>query len=73
MKAGGAVFFSSLTPHLTGPNFTNSTRKAYIVQYASADARVLEGNAGVGAPIGSHGIDVEPRGIPVLENGVPVV
>ena len=43
------------------------------MQYASADARVLEGNADVGAPIGSHGIDGEPRGISVLENGVPVV
>ena len=73
VKAGGAVFFSSLTPHLTGPNFTNSTRKAYIVQYAASDARVLEGNADAGAATGSHGIDSEPRGIAVLENGVPVV
>lgn len=72
VKAGGAVFFSSLTPHLTGPNFTNSTRKAYIVQYASSDARVLEGNAAVGDATGSHAISDEPRGIAVLENGVAV-
>jgi len=73
VKAGGAVFFSSLTPHLTGPNFTNSTRKAYIVQYASSGARVLEGNAEIGDAIGSHAISDEPRGIAVLENGVAVV
>lgn len=72
VKAGGAVFFSSLTPHLTGPNFTNSTRKAYIVQYASSDARVLEGNAAVGDATGLHAISDEPRGIAVLENGVAV-
>ena len=32
--AGGIVVFSSLTPHLTGPNTTDDVRKAYIVQYA---------------------------------------
>lgn len=26
--------FSSLTPHMTGPNTTSGTRKAYICQYA---------------------------------------
>jgi len=72
VKAGGAVFFSSLTPHLTGPNFTNSTRKAYIVQYASSDARVLEGSAEIGDATGSHAISDEPRGIAVLENGAAV-
>ena len=72
VKAGGAVFFSSLTPHLTGPNFTNSTRKAYIVQYASSDARVLEGSAEIGDATGSHAISDEPRGIAVLENGLAV-
>lgn len=33
VKSGGAVVFSSLTPHLTGPNTSASVRKAYIVQY----------------------------------------
>ncbi len=33
-KAGDIVVFSSLTPHRTGPNLTDSDRKAYIVQYA---------------------------------------
>lgn len=31
---GGIVVFSSLTPHMTGPNLTDETRKAYIVQFA---------------------------------------
>lgn len=69
IKAGGAVFFSSLTPHLTGPNCSNNVRKAYIVQYARHDAIVLEGNAGDGGPTGSHSIASEPRGIAVLESG----
>jgi len=33
-KAGSIVVFSSLTPHRTGPNLTDSIRKAYILQYA---------------------------------------
>jgi len=70
VKAGGAVFFSSLAPHLTGPNTSNGVRKAYIVQYAQSDAVVLEGNANDGCPTGSHPISVEPRGLPVLQNGV---
>ena len=69
IKAGGAVFFSSLTPHLTGPNNSNDVRKAYIVQYARHDAVVLEGNSSDGAPTGSHAIASEPRGIAVLESG----
>lgn len=44
VKAGGAVVFSSLTPHLTGPNTTASVRKAYIVQYAPDGAMALRGD-----------------------------
>ncbi len=33
-RAGDVVVFSSLTPHRTGPNLTNDTRKSYILQYA---------------------------------------
>ena len=69
IKAGGAVFFSSLTPHLTGPNNSNDVRKAYIIQYAQHDALVLEGNAADGASTGSHTIASESRGIAVLESG----
>ena len=41
VPAGGAVVFSSLTPHLTGPNTTAEVRKAYIIQYAPAGAEIL--------------------------------
>jgi len=41
-KAGDIVVFSSLTPHRTGPNLTDSARKSYILQYAP-DGAVLQG------------------------------
>jgi ectoine hydroxylase-related dioxygenase (phytanoyl-CoA dioxygenase family) len=44
VAAGGAVVFSSLTPHLTGPNTTGEVRKAYILQYAPDGACVLRGD-----------------------------
>jgi ectoine hydroxylase-related dioxygenase (phytanoyl-CoA dioxygenase family) len=40
--AGGIVVFSSLTPHLTGPNTTDSVRKAYILQYAPMGATMIK-------------------------------
>ena len=45
VRAGGIVVFSSLMPHRTGPNVTQSVRKAYILQYAPDGARVAESNA----------------------------
>jgi phytanoyl-CoA hydroxylase len=50
VPAGGAVVFSSLTPHLTGPNTTAAVRKAYILQYAVVGTEVLEGDWAAGAP-----------------------
>jgi ectoine hydroxylase-related dioxygenase (phytanoyl-CoA dioxygenase family) len=50
VRAGGAVVFSSLTPHMTGPNTTDSVRKAYIVQYAIDGAHVVDGDWSAGAP-----------------------
>ncbi len=38
-RAGDMVIFSSLTPHMTGPNLTNQTRKAYIIQYMADGAK----------------------------------
>ncbi len=35
--AGDIVVFSSLTPHATGPNLTDSVRKTYIVQFCPDD------------------------------------
>lgn len=40
VRAGGIVVFSSLTPHATGPNRTESVRKSYIVQFAPDGAVV---------------------------------
>ena len=40
LNAGSIAVFSSLTPHRTGPNRTDSTRKAYILQYAPDGAVV---------------------------------
>jgi ectoine hydroxylase-related dioxygenase (phytanoyl-CoA dioxygenase family) len=47
-KAGSIVVFSSLTPHLTGPNTTDHVRKAYILQYAPDGAVKLEGDPNEG-------------------------
>ena len=38
VERGSAVVFSSLTPHLTGPNVSRSVRKAYIVQFVAPGA-----------------------------------
>ena len=48
VPAGGAVVFSSLTPHLTGPNTSDAVRKAWILQYAPDGAEVLEGDPAAG-------------------------
>ena len=60
---GSAVVFSSLTPHRTGPNLSDSVRKAYIVQYAPAGAAVLRGDDVVAA-------DAPERQYEVLRAGV---
>jgi len=54
-KAGDIVVFSSLTPHRTGPNLTDETRKAYILQYAPDGAmkwpdQDLDGEQGEPSP-----------------------
>jgi len=49
-EPGDVVVFSSLTPHLTGPNLTSSVRKAYILQYAPDGARVIEREGEPGTP-----------------------
>jgi ectoine hydroxylase-related dioxygenase (phytanoyl-CoA dioxygenase family) len=73
VPAGGAVVFSSLTPHLTGPNMTDAVRKAYIVQYAPADLRRIEGDWLHGAPAtGSAPCDDPDRQFAVLRDAVPV-
>jgi phytanoyl-CoA hydroxylase len=72
VPAGGAVVFSSLTPHLTGPNATDAVRKAYILQYAPTGARVLRGDPRAGGPTGREPCDAAGRQYAVLAGGAPV-
>lgn len=72
VRAGGMVVFSSLTPHLTGPNTTDAVRKAYILQYAPAGARILDGDPSVGPPTGCRPCDDPERQFAVLRGGRPV-
>ena len=65
--AGGVVVFSSLTPHLTGPNTTDGVRKAYILQYSPAGAVVTDGPDAETVDVGS-----QPHVFPVLRDGAPV-
>ena len=44
------MVFSSLTPHMTGPNTTDAVRKTYILQYAPDGAEMLEGDSQAGPP-----------------------
>jgi ectoine hydroxylase-related dioxygenase (phytanoyl-CoA dioxygenase family) len=71
VAAGGAVVFSSLTPHRTGPNHTDEVRKAYILQYCPSDAAVLEGDPVAGAPTGRVPCTAEGRQYEVLRAGEP--
>lgn len=70
--AGGAVVFSSLTPHLTGPNLTDDVRKAYIVQYAPDGAERLDGDWTTGPPTGRTRCDDPSRQPLLLRDGAPV-
>jgi ectoine hydroxylase-related dioxygenase (phytanoyl-CoA dioxygenase family) len=70
--AGGAVVFSSLTPHLTGPNLTDSVRKAYILQYCPDGATRLHGDPAAGPPTGREACDVADRQFVVVRDGAAV-
>jgi phytanoyl-CoA hydroxylase len=72
VRAGGMVVFSSLTPHLTGPNTTAEVRKAWIVQYAPAGARLPKGDPAAGPPAVSEACDDPDRQFSVLRAGAPV-
>jgi len=69
---GGIVVFSSLTPHLTGPNLTDDVRKAYILQFAPLGAEALVGDSSSDAPPVRVLADDERRQFAVLINEQPV-
>ncbi len=71
VRAGGAVVFSSLTPHLTGPNTTEAIRKAYILQYAPTGAKMLLGDPRA-EPTQRILCDDPSRQYEVLRAGAPV-
>ena len=65
MGKGGIVVFSSLTPHLTGPNTTDAVRKAYILQYALPDgATIVTGDPADGDPTGRSLADAPDPPVP---------
>jgi ectoine hydroxylase-related dioxygenase (phytanoyl-CoA dioxygenase family) len=72
VPAGGAAVFSSLTPHLTGPNVTEEVRKAYILQYAPVGAETLVGDPAAGPPSERRACDDPARQFAVLREGQPV-
>ena len=72
VPAGGAAVFSSLTPHLTGPNTTDEVRKSYILQYAPQGAEVLTGDPVSGPPTGRVRCDAPERQFPIARAGSPV-
>lgn len=71
-SAGAAIFFSSLTPHLTGPNTTSDVRKTYILQYAPTGAQALRGDPAQGGPTGRRRCDHPGRQYPVARGAHPV-
>ncbi len=71
VRKGGIVVFSSLSPHLTGPNTADSVRKAYILQYAPDGARILRGDTS-GPPTATAAADDPVRQFPVVVDGRPV-
>ena len=70
-KVGSVVIFSSLTPHLTGPNHSNEVRRAYILQFAPDGVEILRGDPDAGPPTERDSQDDPVRQFPVLVGGRP--
>ncbi len=69
VHAGGVVVFSSLTPHMTGPNTTaDAVRKSYIVQFAPEGARMVHADGEARKEIAC---DAPDRQYPILVGGAP--
>jgi ectoine hydroxylase-related dioxygenase (phytanoyl-CoA dioxygenase family) len=72
VRAGSMLVFSSLTPHLTGPNTSQGVRKAYILQYAPAGAMKQIGDPFSGPPTGEVPVADPAHQFPVLRSGEAV-
>jgi phytanoyl-CoA hydroxylase len=72
LGVGDIAVFSSLTPHLTGPNTTGTVRKSYILQFAPHGARIQLGDPSSGPPTSEVAADDPCRQFPVLRDGRPV-
>jgi len=69
--AGSVVVFSSLTPHLTGPNTSDGVRKAYILQYCPDGCTVLEGDPAAGPAVGDRPCDDPVQNPWIVRGGWP--
>lgn len=67
VTAGSIAVFSSLTPHRTGPNLTATTRKSYILQYAT-DGALMHPHGQ--APLLANNPDWQ---FSILEGGIAIV
>lgn len=65
VNVGDMVVFSSLTPHMTGPNRTSKTRKAYIVQFMADGAHLVKQNGDI------EPLDDASRNFFILRDGAP--
>jgi ectoine hydroxylase-related dioxygenase (phytanoyl-CoA dioxygenase family) len=70
-RVGSVVVFSSLTPHLTGPNTTDEVRKAYILQYAPDGAEKLLGDPIAGPATARELQNAPDRQFAVVRGGEP--
>ena len=72
VRAGSVVVFSSLTPHATRRNTTDTVRKAYIVQYAPDGAVARHGDPASGPPTHDELLGDDDRRYWIVRNGVRV-
>jgi ectoine hydroxylase-related dioxygenase (phytanoyl-CoA dioxygenase family) len=73
VRAGSVVVFSSLTPHATKRNQTDTVRKAYILQYIPDGAVILRGNPAKGPATRAEVIGDDERCFPIVRDGMRVV
>jgi phytanoyl-CoA hydroxylase len=71
LRPGGAVVFSSLTPHKTAANTTRSIRRGYLILYSRPGTVAYEGRQDGPKPVPKLQGDTHTQ-FPVLRDGRPV-